>query len=134
MIANMMIEALRPHVPEYTDVVMAELAKPQSQKGLKESFRGVLTEGVKNTFSTVDMTVYSSILKRHGCPSGAVCEQTLGQQIAEAEDQEWAYRELIYRGDAELLDANAIKKAGSPRNAAALLLEVWEAKYPETRD
>ena len=61
-------------------------------------------------------------------------DRWLIQQIAEAEDQEWAYRELIYQEDEELLDADAIKEAGSPRNAAALLLEVWEEKYPEPRD
>src|SRR5260221_6324527 len=33
------------------------------------------------------MTAYSSILKRHACPSGAVCEQTLGQQIQEADEK-----------------------------------------------
>ena len=61
-------------------------------------------------------------------------DRWLIQQIAEADDQEWAYRELVYMGGLETLDADAIKKAGSPRNAAALLLEVWEQKYPEPRD
>jgi len=87
MLVGMIIASLKPHVPEYTDVVMAELAKPQSQKGLKESFRSVLAEGVKNSFSPVDMTAYSSILKRNGCPSGAACEEDLGKQIAEADER-----------------------------------------------
>jgi hypothetical protein len=87
MLVGMIIASFKPHVPEYTDVVMAELAKPQSQKGLKESFRSVLAEGVKNSFSPVDMTAYSSILKRNGCPSGAACEEDLGKQIAEADER-----------------------------------------------
>src|SRR5215813_4816046 len=73
LLVNMIIGSLRPHVPEYTNVVMAELAKPKNQTGFKESIRSVLAAGIKNTLGAVDMTIYSSILKRYGCPSGAVC-------------------------------------------------------------
>src|SRR5580704_7417847 len=31
MMANMMVGALKPHVPEYTDVVMKELRKPENE-------------------------------------------------------------------------------------------------------
>jgi hypothetical protein len=85
MLVNMIIGALRPHVPEYTNVVMAELAKPQTQKSFKDSIRGVLTDAVKDTFSTTDMTAYSAILKRYGCSTGEACEETLGKQIEEAD-------------------------------------------------
>ena len=85
MLVNMIIAALRPHVPEYTAVVMKELGKPQTQKGFKDSIRGVLSDAVKNTFSSTDMTTYNAILNRYGCSSGAVCEQTLGKKIAEAD-------------------------------------------------
>jgi hypothetical protein len=85
MIVNMIIAALRPHVPEYTDVVMVELNKPQTQKSFKDSIRGVLADAVKNTFSTTDMTAYSAILTRYGCSSGAVCEEALGKQIEQAD-------------------------------------------------
>jgi len=85
MIVNMIIGSLRPHVSEYTDVVMRELAKPETQKSFKDSIRGVLADAVKNTFSTTDMTPYSAILKRYACSSGAVCEETLGKQIEEAD-------------------------------------------------
>jgi hypothetical protein len=85
MLVNIIIASLRPHVPEYTNVVMAELAKPETQKSFKDSIRGVLTDAVKNTFGTTDMTTYSAILKRYGCSSGAVCEETLGKKIAEAD-------------------------------------------------
>jgi hypothetical protein len=85
--ANTMLNSLQPHVPEYTNVVMAELANSENQAGLKKSIRGFMTEAVKNTFSAVDMTTYSSILKHYGCPSGEVCEQTLGTQIEEADQR-----------------------------------------------
>jgi hypothetical protein len=85
LFVNMIIASLRPHVPEYTDVVMAELAKPQTAKSFKDSMRGVLADAVKDTFSTTDMTTYNAILKRYGCSSGAACEVTLGKQIEEAD-------------------------------------------------
>jgi Paraquat-inducible protein A len=87
MIVNMIIGSLRPHVPEYANVVLAELAKPQNQKAFKESVRSVMTDAVKNTFSTVDMTTYSAILRRYGCSTGPVCEDSLRNRIQEADAQ-----------------------------------------------
>jgi hypothetical protein len=91
MMVGMIIAALRPQVPAYTSVVLAELAKPDNQKSFKETFRSVLTDGVKNSFSPVDMTNYSAILKRHGCASGTDCEQTLNRQIGEADERLTTY-------------------------------------------
>jgi hypothetical protein len=85
MLVNMIIGALRPHVPEYTDVVMKELAKPDTQKSFKDSIRGVLADAIKDTFGNTDMTTYNAILKHYGCASGAVCEVTLGKQIEQAD-------------------------------------------------
>jgi len=91
MLVNMIIATLRPHVPEYTNVVMAQLARPETQKSFKDSIRGVLADAVRDTFSTTDMTTYSAILKRYGCSSGAVCEETLGKQIDEADTKVTRY-------------------------------------------
>lgn len=85
MLVNMIVASLRPHVPEYTNVVMAELARPETQKSFKDSIRDVLANAVKDTFSSTDMTTYSAILKRYGCSSGAVCEETLSKKIEEAD-------------------------------------------------
>ena len=85
MLVNMIVASLRPHVPEYTNVVMAELAQPQTQKSFKDSIRSVLADAVKNTFGSTDMTTYNAILKRYGCSSGAVCQVTLGNKIAQAD-------------------------------------------------
>ncbi|MGA8088875.1 MAG: paraquat-inducible protein A [Terracidiphilus sp.] len=84
-LVNMIVTSLRPHVPVYTDVVMAELTKPETQKSFKDSIRGVLADAVKNTFGNTDMTTYNAILKRYGCSSGAACEAVLGKQIAAAD-------------------------------------------------
>jgi hypothetical protein len=119
---NMMIASLQPHVPEYTNVVMAELAKSENQARLKESIRGFLTETVKNTFSTEDMTTYSSILKRYGCPSGEVCEQTLGKQIEETDERTTRYYLMVL---ASVAVAFALLTAGRPalsRSAVVVLM------------
>jgi hypothetical protein len=84
-IVNMIINSLRPHVPEYTNVVMGELTKQSTQKTFRDSIRGVLDEAVKKTFSNTDMTAYNAILKRHGCANGTECEETLNRNIAVAD-------------------------------------------------
>jgi len=87
MFVNMIIASLRPHVPEYTDVVMAELAKPQTQNSFRDSIRNVLANAVTNTFGATDMTTYSAILSQYGCSNGAAAEVTLGKKIAEADTE-----------------------------------------------
>ena len=87
MLVNMIINSLRPHVPEYTDVVLAELAKPQNQKAFKESVRTVLTDAVNNTFSTTDMSTYSAILRRYGCSTASACEPMLEERIHKSDAQ-----------------------------------------------
>jgi hypothetical protein len=85
MMVTKMIASLRPQVPEYTDVVMAQLVNKGTEKSFKDSIRGVLANAVANTFGATDMTTYNAILKHYGCSSGAACEQTLGQKIAAAD-------------------------------------------------
>jgi Paraquat-inducible protein A len=87
LLVNMIVASLRPHVPEYTSVVMAQLSKPELQDSFKNSIRSVLADAVKNTFSTTDMTTYNAILKRYQCSSGAACEDTLALLIALADTQ-----------------------------------------------
>jgi hypothetical protein len=119
---NMIIASLRPHVPEYTDVVMAELAKPKNQTGFKDSIRTVLADGVKNTFSTVDMTEYSSILKRHGCSSEEVCEQTLRKQIEEADERITKYYLTVLGSVALGFALLTLGRRGLSRSAVAVLM------------
>jgi hypothetical protein len=126
MVVNMIIGSLRPHVPEYTSVVMGELANPQTQKSFKDSIRSVLADAVKNTFSSTDMTTYSAILKRYGCDQtgtgSAACEETLGKQI-EAADQKLTRYYLIVLASAAL--GFILLMAGKPalsRGAVVVLM------------
>jgi hypothetical protein len=82
LVANAMVGVLRPHVPEYADVVLTEMGKPANKEALKKYIKNVLAEGAKNTFGNVDMKWYSSILKQYECGSDVqVCQQELGNRI-----------------------------------------------------
>ncbi len=85
LMANLMMGALRPHVPEYVDVVLAELGKPANKEAVKKYLKSVLAEGAKNTFGNVDMTWYSAILKQYGCADTAACQRELGNRIRETD-------------------------------------------------
>ncbi len=121
-LVNMIIGSLRPHVPEYTDVVMKELAKPQTQEGFKNSIRSVLADAVKNTFSPTDMTTYNAILNRYGCTNATACEETLSKQIKEA-DRKLTRCYLVVLASAAL--AFILLMAGTsilPRGAVLVLM------------
>jgi len=85
LIVNLMVGALRPHVPEYADVVLAELGKAENKEAVKKYIKSWLAEGARNTFGNVDMKWYSSILKQHGCADSSACQQELGNRIREAD-------------------------------------------------
>lgn len=81
MIANMMISALRPHVPEYTGVVLAQLGSKDTKEAVKNYIRGVLADGARNTFGDPDRTWYNAILQEHGCADVHACQEKLGAMI-----------------------------------------------------
>lgn len=122
MLVNMIINSLRPHVPEYTNVVLGELAKPQNQKAFKDSVRSVIADAVRNTFGSVDMTTYSAILKHYGCSTAPACEQMLGNRIL-ASDAQLNMDYLIVLGSAALAFVLlAVRRARLSRAAVVVLM------------
>jgi hypothetical protein len=122
MLVNMIVNSLRPHIPEYTNVVLAELAKPQNQKAFKDSVRSVIADAVKNTFGSVDMTTYSAILRRYGCTTSSECEETLRNQIQQA-DARLNRDYLIVLGSAALgFLLLAVGSAGLSRTVVVVLM------------
>src|SRR5215831_4964058 len=87
VIANMIVSSLRPRVPQFVDVVLTELGSPKSKQAVKKFLAGVLAEGAKSTFSVVDMSSYSDILKQYVCDDAAACRQELGNRVREADDR-----------------------------------------------
>ncbi|MBW8869659.1 MAG: paraquat-inducible protein A [Acidobacteriales bacterium] len=47
----------------------------------------MLNDAVRNTFSSVDMTTYNAILKRHGCSAGVDCEEQLRNRIQQSDSE-----------------------------------------------
>ena len=116
--ANMMVGALRPHVPEYADVVLAELGKPENKEAFKKYIKSVLAEGAKNTFGNVDTRWYSYILKEHGCADVSACQQELGsairQEDAKIQTEYWAVLASSTLAFALLLTAGPVlRRAGT---------------------
>jgi Paraquat-inducible protein A len=85
LVANMMIANLRPRVPEFARAVLKELGRPENKQAVKKYLSSVLAEGAKNTFSAVDITEYSAILKKYGCADATACRVELGNRIRAAD-------------------------------------------------
>jgi hypothetical protein len=85
MVANMMITNLKPRVPQFAGVVLTELGSKENKQAVRNYLSGVLAEGAKSTFSTVDLKYYSAILKQYGCADAAACRAELGKRIREAD-------------------------------------------------
>ncbi len=85
MMAGVMIDNLRPKVPEFSTVVLKELTTPENKQALRNYLKGMLEDGAKNTFSPVDMTWYSAILRQNNCADAAACRAVLGSRIAKAD-------------------------------------------------
>jgi hypothetical protein len=124
LIVNLMVGALRPHVPEYADVVLAELGKPENKEALKKYLRSVLAEGAKNTFANLDTKWYSYILKEHGCADQAACQEELGGRIREADARLARYYQAVL---ASSLAAFLLLMLGQPvlRRPATVLLMLF---------
>lgn len=121
-VVNMIVNSLRPHVPEYTNVVLAELAKPQNQKAFRESVRNVMLDAVKNTFSSVDMTTYNAILARYGCSSGPQCQSVLANRIHQADAQLTADYIIVLVATALAFILLAASRRPLTRSAVAVLM------------
>ena len=117
MMVNNMLAGLRPHIPQYADMVLKELGKPDNKKALRDYMRGMVTDGAKATFSEVDMRWYSEILKQHGCADGVACQAVLGSRIAEL-DSAVAFHYILVLAASAL----AFLLLGSSRPAIAVQL------------
>jgi hypothetical protein len=85
MIGNMLVGALRPHVPEYAGVVLKELGRPETKSALKKYIKSALADSAKGTFGNVNMAWYNYILQRYGCADAATCRQEIDGRIQRAD-------------------------------------------------
>ncbi len=117
MMVNNMISGLRPHVPQYADMVLRELGKPENKQAVKDYIRGMVTDGARATFGTADMHLYSAILRQYGCADGVACQKELGSRIQEL-DSRAAFHSTL----ALVASALAFLLLGSRRPAIAIQL------------
>lgn len=122
LMANMMVAALKPHVPEYTDTVLAELRRPENEAALKKYLKGALADGAKTTFGKVDTRYYSYILKEHGCADGAACQQKLGNLIHGADERLTYYYLTVLAAGAVAFALLMIGRPMLGRGAVVVLL------------
>ena len=122
LMATMVVGKLKPHVPEYTTVVLAELARPENKETVKKYIAGVLAEGAKSTFGSVDMQWYSSILKRYGCADTSACQQELGKRIGEADATVARYYFTVLIAAALAFVLVMVRRPMLGRTAVALLM------------
>jgi hypothetical protein len=121
LVANMMIANLRPRVPEFAGVVLKELGRPENKQAVKGYLAGILAEGAKNTFSAVDMSEYSAILKKYGCADAAACRLEIGNRIRAAEDHIASWY-LMALGAAAIAFLLLLAGKGAPRWFDVLVL------------
>lgn len=123
MVVNMIVGALRPRVPEFTDIVMRELGRPEARTAVKDYIRGALAEGARTTFGNVDMTRHNEILQQHGCNDAAGCQATLGALIAGADARiAWRYITILASAALALLLLLAAGPILRPAFAVVLML------------
>ena len=85
MLVGNMINGLRPKIPQFAGIVLAELGGKDNKQAIKNYLAGIIADGAKTTFSPVDMTTYNTILKRYNCADAAACRTDLSSRIKDAD-------------------------------------------------
>jgi hypothetical protein len=117
MIVNSMLAGLKPHIPEYANMVLRELGKPENKQAVKDYLRSAVTDGARTTFGTVDMQWYNAILKQYGCTDSTACQTELGRRIKEL-DSRAAFHSMLVLAASVL----AFLLLGAGRSAIAIQL------------
>ena len=84
-------DALRRKVPEYADLVVEELSKPEARREIQAQLRTFLQEAADSSFAKTDRTRLESLLLRYGCTQPQDCTAGIDARIADAS------RNLPYR-------------------------------------
>jgi hypothetical protein len=74
------VNSLRANVPQFTDTILAELAKPEAKRAIQQPLKKALLDS--STISAqIDMTLLNSILKKYGCADTTACQALLSKTI-----------------------------------------------------
>ena len=80
-------ENLRAYVPKLTDTILSELGKPEAKQAIQQSLKRAFLESAATTSAEIDMTQYSTTLKKYGCTAGGECQGVLLRTINEEESR-----------------------------------------------
>ena len=79
------IEDIRDAVPEYTDMILQELDKPEARRELNAAIRNLLKDLSRSTFAPVDMSAIEAIQERHHCSEWNFCRGIIQARLREAD-------------------------------------------------
>lgn len=75
-------DALRRKVPEYADLVVEELAKPEARREIQAQLSAFLRQAADASFAKTDRSRLEELHARHGCGDPPTCTAALGARIA----------------------------------------------------
>lgn len=77
-------DALRGKIPEYADLVVSELAKPEARREIQTQLASFLRQAADASFAKTDRSYLEALLVRHGCADPQSCTIEIGARILQA--------------------------------------------------
>lgn len=77
-------DSLRRKVPEYADLVVEELSKPEARREIQAQLANFLRQAADASFAKTDRSRLEALLARHGCSEPQSCALVIGARIAES--------------------------------------------------
>jgi hypothetical protein len=74
-------DALRRKVPEYADLVVEELAKPEAKREIQAQLSAFLRQAAEASFAKTDRSTLDALLLRHGCTEPQICTVEIDERI-----------------------------------------------------
>ncbi len=84
------IDELRAQVPQFADLILEELSRPEARRALKDQLITFLNQATSSAFSPTDRSTLTATLRRYGCTEPASCSDYLRGWIEDAK------RPLLY--------------------------------------
>jgi hypothetical protein len=76
---------LRQRIPDYADLVVEELGKPEAKREIQAQLLAFLRQAADSTFAKTDRSRLEALLVQYGCTEPAACTLGIGARIAAAE-------------------------------------------------
>ncbi len=87
------VDDIRTAIPEYADIILQEMDKPEARQELNEAIRRVLTDLTQSTFAPIDMRLVEAIQQRHECSEVNFCRAIIQARLTQQDERA---RQLAY--------------------------------------